>query len=159
MIDEATGRPLAGVHVTAGDEARDFPTLVMVLGGEESDRSPMAGGEAVSDADGRFEIGGLRANPHALFWALDGYDMPVESLPHVRPGEGDVLLKMRLRPRLTGRAVDEAGAPIADLVVNGRDPGTEGTKGAPRSREAPLFVSVRPERSGRAAAAESKGVT
>ncbi len=117
VIDEVTGRALAGVHVVAGDEERDAP-FPGVLDGD--DRSPGAGGEAVSDDRGRFEISGLRPNPHALLWERDGYYMAVETSPRVRPGEADVLLKMKPRPKLTGRALDEAGNPIADLLVNGR---------------------------------------
>ncbi|HSN91407.1 MAG TPA: carboxypeptidase regulatory-like domain-containing protein [Anaeromyxobacteraceae bacterium] len=113
-VEAGTGRALAGVEVLAEDEVEDPP-----IDRDSDVIYPEAGGGAISDAAGRFEIRHLRANPHRLRWTLDGFVSMDDDLV-VRPGEAEVVLRLKREPALRGRVLDERGAPVERFRVDGR---------------------------------------
>ncbi len=98
VVEEGSGRPLAGVEVEAADEIDDSAADM----GEG--RPPRAGGAAITDREGRFEIRHLRPNRHRLSWSLHEYQASEAARP-TRPGEiGLVLTMRRLAPETAAPA-------------------------------------------------------
>lgn len=111
VVEEGSGRGLAGVEVSARDTMEDPPV------DRDSDVSyPVSGGAAITDTTGRFEIRHLRASSHRLDPYLDGFTYQGDETL-TRPGDGTVLLRLRPDPRLKGRVVDEMGAPLKAFSV------------------------------------------
>ncbi len=96
VVDPA-GAPVAGARVVASAAAE--------LG---------VGGEAISDADGRFTIGGLDPGGHGLRAHAEGY---ASTSVAVEAGATDVVLALVTGARLIGRVVDPGGAAIAAPTV------------------------------------------
>lgn len=115
-VEDPDGQPLDGavVHLRRTDAT--------------SERLARAGAppqqiEAVTGADGRFELGGLREGERAgLFVEKEGYAAQTVS-GLVAPAETPVRVVLSLASRLTGRVVDESGAPVeaAQVVLRRED--------------------------------------
>ncbi len=113
VVEEGTGRPLAGVEVAAADEVRE----AAIGPGDGPPRRP--GGLAITDAEGRFEIPNLRPHRHRLSWALEDH-VASEGGRWARPMETGLVLTMRRAALLTGRVSGHDGAPLDHFTVGGR---------------------------------------
>ena len=119
VLDDRTGRPLAGVRVRAlrslGDPAGMVTALV---------RDPALGQfETATDEQGRFRLQRVRASKLTLVADLDGY---ASATVPVTPGDrGAISAELRLTPRAwrTGRVVGPGGSPVpfARVAVDSTD--------------------------------------
>ncbi|HYD43313.1 MAG TPA: carboxypeptidase regulatory-like domain-containing protein [Anaeromyxobacter sp.] len=136
VVEEGTGRPLAGVEVAAVDEVREA-----AIG--PSDGPPSrAGGLAITDAEGRFEIPHLRPRRHRLSWALEDH-AAAEGGRWARPMETGLVLTMRRTAQLTGRVTGHDGSPLDDFTVSGRPfRAAGGTFALPIQRAGPQTLRV-----------------
>lgn len=125
VTDAATGRPLAGVIVSAGSR----------------EANPRAKNSTKTDKDGRYRINGLGDGTYILQpQPIDGFRPEINAerarvaIIHADRHE-DVNLAMRDTPRIRGRVLDEQDQPIAGLRVEagvvrkGEEYGTVGSDG------------------------------
>ncbi|MEZ5319487.1 MAG: carboxypeptidase-like regulatory domain-containing protein [Vicinamibacterales bacterium] len=112
IVDGVSGRPVAGVTVGVG----------AILDG------PRAAGLPVSDQSGHFEISALAAGQHMVWARAEGY--AIGTYGQVRPGDvpgrvalrdgarvADLRIRMWKLGAITGRVIDEAGAPVAGATI------------------------------------------
>ncbi len=79
--------------------------------------------ETTTDADGRFELGGLGAGLHWL--SVHGGDDCIGSEPVTLPRSRDVMLRtLPIRGRITGRVIDPEGRPVPLAFVRGGENST-----------------------------------
>jgi len=118
------GAPLAGAAVWVEDpdflckSAEGYFTLEHLMAGK-SDHWSERWICARSDAEGRFELGGLGARPYRIA-ALDPATLQVVRAGPLAAGTSGVVLAFSaeaLFPRLAGRVLDSRGMPLAGLEV------------------------------------------
>jgi hypothetical protein len=125
VVDDRTGRPLAGARVRAlrsvADPSGEITALV---------RDPALGQfEASSDQQGRFRIHRVRGKNLTLIADRDGY----ASATIAQDDRGGRLAELRLTPRArrSGRIVGPDGSPVpfARIAVDGAEAGVAGRDG------------------------------
>ncbi len=112
--DATATESIAGVVV----DARGAPLEGVVVQAFYRGRGPRPPGQASSGPDGRFAIEGLDSGPHYL--AATHPSRPTARLPNVMTGRADVRIEMAAGLAITGRVIDEAGAPVPAFTVIAR---------------------------------------
>ncbi len=105
VLDGVTRRPVPGSRVTVQVPA-GWPVLRQGV---------LVPPTAVTDADGRFRVGGL---PGGIAWATaesEGSFAPKTG--PIQPGSGEITLLLRAGSRVTGRVQDPASRPLPDALV------------------------------------------
>jgi protocatechuate 3,4-dioxygenase beta subunit len=100
-VVEREGNGVAGAQVRASTPGR-------------AERSE---GEAVTETDGAFEIGGLRAGPHEVVASAAGH---ASARTKAEPGGPPVRLVLEPGGEIVGRVVDALGQPVEDARVEAR---------------------------------------
>lgn len=95
-----SGQPLAGAEVGVAEPAVDFFF-----------------GSATSDGDGRFRLEGIAPGTRAVQAEHRSYRRAIKEL-EVRLGENSVDLRLEGGVEVSGRVVDEGGAPVASARVS-----------------------------------------
>jgi hypothetical protein len=104
VTDRETGRPVKGARVAVGPSER------ATRGGRRT--------STIADADGRFVLDAVPGEQS--LWADDyaeGYEPQEMPLAVPEGGVSDLHIELAPAPRMTVRAVDPAGKPIADALV------------------------------------------
>ena len=150
-LEVAPGEDLDGLrfelergHTVTGrvydDSGRPLPEARVELVRQSDARLLVPRSSATADADGVYELTGVPAGEHSLASQHEGFVRQVRDLTVV---EGENRLDFRLRPGLavSGRVVDETGAPVdgaeVALVGHGSMPGLG--RGTETSDEAGAF--------------------
>ncbi|MGD8860176.1 MAG: carboxypeptidase regulatory-like domain-containing protein [Myxococcales bacterium] len=185
---ELTSKPVEGVVVEAGEEASVEIPLVpgATLRGRVYDAATGEGladasvrvledaltaipVELSTDAEGRFEVGGLRALPHRVSVAAPGY--VTQTGMSLSPGAPDgqevpqeVPIPMRQAAVISGRVLDEAGDPVAGAeleVIGTTDVGgpLQLSEAATRFQLDLLATRAPPDAVGAVLAGDNLGVT
>lgn len=94
-----SGQPLVGAEVGVSDPTMDFFF-----------------GEATTDGDGRFRLEGIAPGTRAVQAEHKSYRRAVREL-EVRLGENSIDLRLEGGVEISGRVVDEGGAPVANARV------------------------------------------
>ncbi len=104
------------IHGVVLDE-RGAPCAGWLVAGE----SISAGHSATTGASGRFALRGCAAEPHEVRVHPPGAAFAVETVLGVRPGEGELVLRVAASSAragsIAGRVVDEAGAAVANAEL------------------------------------------
>ena len=121
VVDDRTGRPLAGARVRAlrsvADPSGEITALV---------RDPALGQfEAYSDQQGRFRIHRVRGEGLTLIADRDGYASATVPVAQDSPGPRVAELRLTPRARRSGRIVGPDGSPVpfAHIAVDGAEAG------------------------------------
>lgn len=116
VLNAATGEPIRNAEVELNGAAAQ--------GGAQTDLT------ADTDASGHFAFRALPAGSYWLYAQRDGYEPPWENPPGITllSGQRKTGIEIRLFPpgTISGRVVDEFGAPLADCPVNALQPRSQG---------------------------------
>lgn len=107
-----TGAPLAGAEVRATYQFKDS---------EEGGWSGKEGGQAICDAQGRFQIHGLKEGFYSFTCRLDGYARSEKEMVYFYPGEHIVDLSMSEARRVDLIVLDAYGERVPSARVEARN--------------------------------------